>query len=96
MFKSALMTLALVAALGTFAGLRAGAETSTSQPATTHPGLPCCTDECTKMKDCCKADDKGKVTCSMGGACCKKTGDTKTDGDKTGSGNHNMGGMCGM
>ena len=34
-------------------------------------GMACCGDACKKMgSDCCKADDKGKVTCSMGGSCC--------------------------
>ena len=32
--------------------------------------MACCGDACKKMGDCCKADDKGKVTCSMGGNCC--------------------------
>src|SRR5215469_6436291 len=35
----------------------------------TAPAMPaCCGDACKKMKDCCKVDANGKVTCSMGGS----------------------------
>ncbi len=43
------------------------------QPTTaTKPADPaCCGDACMKMgAGCCKTDDQGKVTCSMGGSCC--------------------------
>jgi hypothetical protein len=40
---------------------------TTSKPATPA----CCGDACMKMgAECCKTDDKGEVTCSMGGSCC--------------------------
>ena len=43
-------------------------------PATTQAALPaCCGDSCKKMgAGCCKTDDKGKTTCTMGGSCCVK------------------------
>jgi hypothetical protein len=64
-----------------------GMKPATTAPAATQAAMPaCCGDACKKMKDCCKADDKGKVTCSMGGSCCVKADSKKAD-DK------GMGGM---
>ena len=55
-----------------FRALGADDKTTTTAPAAT---LACCGDACKKMSNCCKADDKGKVTCSMGGSCCVKADD---------------------
>ena len=51
-----------------------GAATPGTKPDTTQAALPaCCGDAYKKMgAGCCKADDTGKVTCSMGGGCCVK------------------------
>ena len=48
--------------------------TSTAPATSTKPATPaCCGDECKKMGGaCCKTDDAGKTTCSMGGSCCVK------------------------
>jgi len=57
--------LAMVLAAGSFSLFAADAPAPATQPA-------CCTDACKMMPGCCKADDKGKTTCDMGGKCCKK------------------------
>jgi len=57
--------------------------------AATAAAPACCGDPCKKMGTCCKADDKGNITCPMGGSCCTKT-DTKPAETKPGGG---MGGM---
>ena len=62
----ALAALALVA-VGAFAGLRA-AET----PAAPATQPACCGAACKPMPGCCKTDDAGKTTCTMGGKCCTK------------------------
>ena len=56
--------LAMLLAAGSFSHFAAETAPAT-QPA-------CCTDACKGMTGCCKADDKGKTTCDMGGKCCKK------------------------
>jgi|WetSurMetagenome_2_1015567.scaffolds.fasta_scaffold566483_1 hypothetical protein len=53
----------------------ADAPATATKPAASAPA--CCGDMCQKMSHvCCTADDKGKVTCAMGGGCCVKP-DTK-------------------
>ena len=63
-------------------------------PPASQPAFPaCCGDACKKMgAGCCKADDKGKVTCSMGGKCCVKPA-TPPAGSMPGMGGMNLGGM---
>jgi hypothetical protein len=83
-----LATAACLVAAGFLFSLGArGADTPATKPAATQAAaLACCGDACKQMAGCCKADDKGKVTCSMGGSCCVKADSKKAD-DK------GMGGM---
>jgi hypothetical protein len=75
-FKVLLATGFLTATLAlSFSAWGAAAPGASSKPATTQAAavLACCGDVCKKMgAGCCKADDMGKVTCSMGGGCCLK------------------------
>ena len=71
-------------------------DSATTKPAATQAAMPaCCGDACNKMGGgFCKADDKSKVTCAMGGSCCVKPDDKKTEGKKgsdDGTGGMNMG-----
>lgn len=75
------LLVAGVIAAGSFFST-ARAEDATTQPATTKPALACCGDACNKMGKCCSADDMGKVTCPMGGSCCKKADVKPMDGMK--------------
>ena len=80
----------LMAAGAAFSLPASGADTPATKPAATQAALPaCCGDSCKQMAGCCKADDKGKVTCSMGGSCCVKADAGKADGKAAGG----MGGM---
>jgi len=76
LFGALLLVLGMsAAAIATF-GMAPMAPAPATKPAatTSQPAMPaCCGDACMKMgAGCCKADDKGKVTCSMGGSCCVK------------------------
>ena len=84
------LMLALSLAVG---GTLFAADMQSMQPTTTSkPAMPaCCGDACMKMgAGCCKADDKGKVTCSMGGSCCLKPS-TAPASPMPGMGGMNMG-----
>ncbi len=62
------------------AGLVCAADT---QPASQPAAPACCGTPCKNMGEgCCKADDKGNVTCSMGGSCCVQSSTTPA-GDKS-------------
>ena len=64
-----------------------------TKPATSQAALPaCCGDACKKMgPSCCKADDKGKATCSMGGTCCVKPSTAPATTSKPAMGGMDMG-----
>lgn len=64
----ATMSLAVV---GAGCQSKASGDSNGAMKMSTAPA--CCGDACKKMAaDCCTTDDKGKVTCSMGGSCCIK------------------------
>jgi hypothetical protein len=67
-----------IVSLGVFALLVVGAfgcahDGGSHETMKMSSAMACCGDSCKKMGgDCCKADDKGKASCSMGGNCCIK------------------------
>ena len=68
-YLAAFATATLIAASAALSSMTFAADA----PAKPAAMPPCCGDTCKKMgASCCKADDKGKVTCSMGGSCCMK------------------------
>ncbi len=76
-----LLVAGVIAVGSFFSSVRAEDAMPTTQP-TTKPALACCGDACNKMGKCCSADDMGKVTCPMGGSCCKKADVKPMDGMK--------------
>ncbi len=73
-------------------GIVFAADTQPATKPTTQPAaMACCGDTCKGMgAGCCKMDDKGKMTCSMGGSCCVKPSTAPTTSKPE------MGGMGGM
>jgi hypothetical protein len=64
----------------------AGADAPATKPAATQAAIPaCCGDSCKQMGGCCSADDKGKVTCAMGGSCCVMPDTKKAVGNGKGN-----------
>lgn len=74
-----LVSILLTATVGVgAAGCKSSSASNSGEPMKMNAAMACCGDACKKMgSDCCKADDKGTVTCSMGGNCCVKTDKTK-------------------
>ena len=74
MRKSLLFVLVMAAMSIGIAGCKQDSNGNSSGSMKMSTAMACCGDACKKMDpDCCKADDKGNVTCSMGGSCCVKT-----------------------
>jgi hypothetical protein len=67
---SILMTAALASGI---VGCRANSPSNSGESTKMNAAMACCGDSCKAMgSDCCKIDDKGAATCSMGGSCCVK------------------------